>query len=94
QPPRSELLLKLSFGNHMPKENILAMIEEVKVRNNKHLEQYRFMEAPYLANEAAKKDPAYPYWLASLRLGIMNAETAIRWAEDTLQLLQSYPQEN
>lgn len=91
QPPRSELLLKLSFGNHMQREDLSAMLEELIERNTKNLKQYRALEEAYLADDAAKKDPAYPYWLASLRLGIMNAETAIRWAKDTIQLLDTFP---
>lgn len=93
QPPRSELLLKLSFGNHMQKENVINMLVEVKERNSTNLEQYRLIETGYLANEAAKKDPAFPYWLASLRYGIMSADTAVCWAEDTIQLLNTFPQE-
>lgn len=90
QPPRSELLLKLSFGNHMPKECIIGMIEEVRTRNQANLELFLQMEASYINNDTAKSDPAFPYWLAALRLGIMNAETAVRWSEDTIQLLQTY----
>lgn len=92
QPPRSELLLKLSFGNHMPYDKVTAMIREVKERNLLHLEQYRLLEQGYLNDEKAKKDSAYPFWLASLRLGIKNAEATSQWAEDTLQLLQTFEQ--
>ena len=90
QPPRSELLLKLSFGNHMPKEKVFHMLKEVETRNSNNLEQYRQLESAYLANEAAKKDPAYPYWLASLRFGILNAETAIRWSKETVDFLETF----
>lgn len=90
QPPRSELLLKLSFGNYMPYNNVAAMIKEVKDRNLLHLEQYRLMEQSYLDDDEAKKDPAYPYWLAALRYGLKNAEASVEWAEETLQLLQIY----
>ncbi len=90
QPPRSELLLKLSFGNHMPFEKVIRMLDEVNARNTASLEQYRFMEASYLADEAARKDPAYPYWLASLRLGILNAQATLRWCEETILLLHSF----
>jgi DNA-binding PadR family transcriptional regulator len=90
QPPRSELLLKLSFGNYMPREKVIEMLSEVKERNTRNLQQYRELEASYVCNEPAKKDPAYPYWLASLRLGILNAETAIRWCNETNELLMSF----
>jgi DNA-binding PadR family transcriptional regulator len=89
-PPRSELLLKLSFGNYMPRENVKSLLLEVQERNLRNLENYRVMEASYLVDKAARKDPAFPYWLASLRLGIMNAETAVRWSQDTIELLESF----
>lgn len=90
-PPRSELLLKLSFGNYMPRENVKAMLTEMGERNSRNLERYYEMETSYLSDEAARSDPAFPYWLASLRLGIMNAETAVRWCRETIELLESYP---
>ncbi len=85
-PPRSELLLKLSFGNYMPKEHVLVLIEEVRTRNENNLKQYKIMEEAYCADENAKKHEAYPYWLASLRLGIINAEGALRWCDETREL--------
>lgn len=90
QPPRSELMLKLSFGNHIPKEKVYEMLQEVKERNSYNLEQYKVMEVNYKNNEAARNDPAYPYWLAPLRLGILNAETTIRWCDETIQLLKDF----
>lgn len=91
QPPRSELLLKLSFGNHMPRDHVRRMLVEVQERNGRNLTLFRQLEDSYLADQAAKKDPAFPYWLASLRLGIMNAETAIRWSLNTIELLDAFP---
>jgi hypothetical protein len=78
----------------MPPDKVIVMITQVKERNLLKLEQYRLMEQSYLADDKAKKDPAYPYWLASLRLGIKNAEAAIGWAEDTLLLFQSFEPNN
>jgi hypothetical protein len=66
------------------------MLEEVRNRNTRNLEQYRIMESSYLSDETIKKDPAYPFWLSSLRLGIMNSETAIRWSNETIELLDEY----
>jgi len=88
QPPRSELLLKLSFGNHMPKEHALLIVEEVRLRNTNNLTQYQVMEQAYCSDVNAKADPAFPYWLSSLRLGIINAEATLRWCEETLILLK------
>jgi len=90
QPPRSELLLKLSFGNYMSKEHAFEMIHEVKQRNSKNLIQYREMETSYLKDVSAQKDSAYPYWLASLRMGIINAEATLRWCDETIELLEHF----
>ena len=93
-PPRSELLLKLSFGNYMPEDKVFEMLDDVRVRNTGNLEQYRMMEVSYLQDKAARKDPAFPYWLSSLRLGIYNAEAALKWCDDTVLLLHSFTNEN
>ncbi len=87
-PPRSELLLKLSFGNHMSKEKAIQLLQEVRERHTRNLEKYREMESSYEKNEAAKLDPAYPYWLSSLRYGILTAETTLRWCDETILRLQ------
>ncbi len=89
-PPRSELLLKLSFGNHMPLEKVNEMLNGVKERHQKNLTEYQVWEASYLENEAAKKDAAFPYWLASLRYGILTTQTTIRWCDETIELLKSF----
>ncbi len=88
-PPRSELLLKLSFGNHMPKEHALDLIDEIRIRNEGNLKQYKVMEEAYCADEKAKSDPAFPYWLSSLRLGILSTEATLRWCDETQLLLKN-----
>jgi DNA-binding PadR family transcriptional regulator len=93
QPPRSELLLKLSFGNYMPKEKVFEFLNEVRERNTRNLKHFKAMEASYISSTEAKKDPAFPYWLASLRLGIVNAEAVLKWCKDTQQLLKSFDPE-
>lgn len=87
QPKRSELLLKLSFGNYMPKERVFTMMNEVKERNQRNLELYMEMEKSFVTDEKAQKDPAFSYWLASLRYGIHSAKAAIKWSKETIQLL-------
>lgn len=88
-PPRSELLLKLSFGNYMPKNKVIEMLQELMQRYNRNLMLYREMETSYVTNEAAQQDKAYPYWLSSLRYGIVIAEATLLWCEDTISLLQN-----
>ncbi|MDF2537239.1 MAG: putative transcriptional regulator [Herbinix sp.] len=94
QSPRSELMLKLSFGNYIAIEHVIAMLGEVKDRNIRNLAYYRELEGSYLTNDAAKKDPAFPYWLAPLRHGILTSEVNIRWCEETVQNIKQYAPSN
>lgn len=89
QPPRSELLLKLSFGNHIPKVNVIRMLEEVKERHNSKLKQYKEMEEAYIDDQRAKSHPQYVYWLAPLRYGILASEAAIRWCDETISSINN-----
>jgi DNA-binding PadR family transcriptional regulator len=86
-PPRSELLLKLSFGSYMPEDKVIEMLQGMKERYRKNVVLYKELEASYVTNEASRMDRAYPYWLSSLRYGIVTAEATLQWCEDTIQLL-------
>lgn len=85
QPPRSELLLKLSFGAHIPKENVIAMVEEVKIRNEAKLEEYKKLEESFIHDENAKRHPEFAFWIAPLRYGILSAEAAVKWCDETIE---------
>jgi PadR family transcriptional regulator, regulatory protein AphA len=88
QPPRSELLLKLSFGarNHAP-----TMID--------HLHRYRAACDEDLAMlgeiEVALRDgreihPDQPYWLMTLRYGQAIRAAERQWCERTIRELQAH----
>jgi hypothetical protein len=88
-PARSELLLKLSFGNKIPKEKIVEILEDVKARNTSKLKNYKEMEQSYIIDEKAKNDSQYIYLLASLRFGITSTEATIKWCKDTINLINN-----
>jgi DNA-binding PadR family transcriptional regulator len=85
QPQRSELLLKISLGVEIPKEKIVEMLENVKARYISRIKEYRTMELSYVNDEKAQKHPQYPYWLAPLRYGIIAAEAAVQWCDETIE---------
>ncbi|HEY9062561.1 MAG TPA: PadR family transcriptional regulator [Pseudobacteroides sp.] len=85
QPPRSELLLKLSFGNYIPKENVIEMMKDVKKRHEDKLKEYKQLEESFLNDVNTKKHPQYAYWLAPLRYGILASEAALKWCEETIE---------
>lgn len=84
QPPRSELLLKLSFGIYIPKEKVIEMMQEVKIRNISQLQKYKEIEKSYINDEKARQHPQYVYWLAPLRYGILACEAVISWCDETI----------
>ncbi|MEN8904629.1 MAG: PadR family transcriptional regulator [Clostridiales bacterium] len=87
KPPRSELLLKISFGNQMGKSKILYILENTRKKYIEKIEIYKLLEKPYLKDEAAKKDKQYYYWLSSLRYGIILTEAKIKWCNETINNL-------
>ncbi|HEX2924750.1 MAG TPA: PadR family transcriptional regulator [Ruminiclostridium sp.] len=94
QPERSELLLKLTFGNQMQDKDIISMLEAAKSRNQSKFEQLSGIYDYYLTNDEAKKKPQYPYWLATLRYGITSLEASLKWFDETLDFINKYNKEN
>jgi PadR family transcriptional regulator AphA len=85
KPARSELLLKLSFASQMPAETTIGMLESVRKKYASDLKQYKTLEASYIHDEEAKKDPQFPYWLAPLRYGIEMTAAAMKWCDETME---------
>lgn len=89
-PARSELLLKLSFGRHVPMENIMEILERDKQIHVKRLEELLKIEEAYVGDERNRKHEGYPYWLASLRCGIYSAQFRIKWCEETMENIKAH----
>ncbi len=90
QPERSELLLKLSFGNEMDLQETFEMLKTAKERNMARLGQLKGIHSYYINNEEAKKKPQYPYWLVTLGYGINSLEASLKWFDETLDFLNKY----
>lgn len=90
QPARSELLLKLSFANQIPREKTIEMLESVRKKHMGDLKKYKILEASYTNDEDAMKHPQYPYWLAPLRYGIESAAMTIRWCDETIESIKNH----
>lgn len=87
QPVRSEFMLKLTFSNHLSKEVILVMLSDYRQRHENKLKQLKKME--YSLNQGISEisTERIVYLSAPLRFGILSAEAAITWCNETIKAL-------
>jgi DNA-binding PadR family transcriptional regulator len=92
QPPRSELLLKLFFLT--PQETLIQR-RHVMASRDRAVEELKHFG--YIAEKLRAEHGGHPQlqqWLITLNFGRHQAEARVRWAEETLEMLDSAaPQE-
>jgi len=86
RPQRNELLLRLFFGRHVPKERLVELVEEARVRQEQALRWYREAED---APREDREHPDFAYWTMSLRFGLIMGEAFVRWCDETLEELRT-----
>lgn len=86
QPPRIELLLKLSFAGRVDPRLVVPHIEEHARRCRADLAAFADIERLLTAHEPQGGD--VPYWLMTLRYGIAIRRAELDWCEQTLAHLQ------
>jgi PadR family transcriptional regulator AphA len=84
---RSELLLKLFFGRHLPTRAIAAHLEEFRDRQKHVLGVLRASKA--MLNEHHRDHPDFPYWIMTLRRGELTAEARLKWAKESLKQIST-----
>lgn len=89
-PVRMELLLKLYFAQNIPSGSMLRQLEDIKRKHEEGLQACLKIEEDFLRNERAKDYNGYPYWLATLRYGIGDAQFRIKWCEDTIESIKAH----
>ena len=87
QRPRHELLLKLFFGSSIPLDVTLGLVAHHREEVEGLLGMYGQIETE-LKDALVVDDPARPFWLATLRYGELSAQAALRWCDETSELLQ------
>jgi DNA-binding PadR family transcriptional regulator len=85
-PPRNELLLKLFFGRHVPREHSLARLQRYEQQLRAALATYQAIEKELSASES--EDESQPFWLVTLKSGLLGTEAAIRWCSEARHLLE------
>jgi len=82
-PGRSELLLKLFFGQHAP---AATNVDHVR----RHQQILTALIGRYQAIEAelnAETSPDQPYWLITLRHGLAVTQASLAWCDETIDRL-------
>ena len=78
----SELTLKVFFGAEMDAETLLAKMKSYREDCSATLQEFKDLEKLI----ADKEDVFFPYM--TLRCGIQHARASIRWADDTIKLIE------
>ena len=82
QKPRSELLLKLFLGRHIPAQEHIRQLEQVRRQHQQLLARYRALEEE-IATQTAHPDA--PYWLITIRFGQHRSRAVVEWCDETLR---------
>jgi PadR family transcriptional regulator AphA len=86
RPPRNELLLKIFFGLRAGPEAILPYVREARERFQQRITALRQGEASI--QEAQKGNPHLPYWLITMRNGLLQYEAMLTWCDQTISELE------
>lgn len=87
-PVRSEFMLKFLFSNSLPKENILEMLAEYKIRQERKIHELT-MTAKELAGESQEiSADRKKYLYAALKYGILSSEAALAWCREAAALFE------
>lgn len=86
RPARDELLLKLFFGQHVDPATLRALVEEMRAEQERALAKLRGVEQEAL--EEAHQSPDTPYWMMTLRYGLVMGEAYMRWCDDVVDELR------
>jgi PadR family transcriptional regulator AphA len=84
--PRSELLLKLFFGAHVPQS---VSREHVTAYMQVHLDALKMYGAMKKALQRdGAGDPQLPYWLMTLNFGRHRSASVVKWCRETVKDLE------
>lgn len=86
RPPRNELLLKIFFGYRTEPETLIGYVREARERFQKKIVAIRQGEAS--TREAQKGNPHLPYWIMTMRNGLLHYEAMQIWCDETIQELE------
>lgn len=87
QKPRNELLLKIFFSKNQPNSHVQHLIKTHLTQNKDELAVFQLINTQLLKEKS--DHPELPYWLMTLRHGIIHAQASISWCNECLEKLQN-----
>lgn len=85
ESPRSELLLKLFFCDHVAPEASAQHVREKKQLEEKNLTIYE--QTARNIQQRYPTHPGLPYWLMTLSFGRHRSQALVAWCDETLETL-------
>ena len=79
---RSELLLKLFFGQFVPTSANYKQVEEYRINLLKNIESFSRIKSKLQSDH--KGEAGLPYWLITVQFGLKQAQSALEWCEESL----------
>ena len=87
EPVRSELLLKLFFGDERSIDTHLQWIRELLERSTERRRHYAALRRQLMHENA--DHPSLEFWLATLSFGEHHAEALVRWCRSARRALET-----
>jgi PadR family transcriptional regulator AphA len=87
QPIRNEFLLKLFFGQRIPRAALEQKLREERRRTAAYLEELEVLEKRISGNY--RENEGLPYWLMTLDFGKAFARMMREWCDECLRKLKS-----
>jgi PadR family transcriptional regulator, regulatory protein AphA len=91
---RNEFLLKLIFSKDIPLEKIIEKFSLEKNKAQKKLEELNLVEEKISGNSEVESLKLKGLWLTSVRYGIFDLESRIKWCTESINRLTDIPDEN
>ena len=91
---RDEFMLKIFFGSKLEKEQLITEFNQFILQKKEYLKSLKEIEKNFgryrheFTVDIPEKEEIF--WNFTIKRGIMNLETAVKWAEECIEELKSY----
>jgi PadR family transcriptional regulator AphA len=83
---RSELLLKVFFGAHVPTEEIIQQLALQQQKAREEKKQFKSIEENILSPISDEYEHKQ-FWIMTLRYGVLHADAELKWIDECFKML-------